>query len=70
MTYKFVAHDILMNEIMQYNFNYLVIKGLNQEVPAGFFDYFLGHLKMIFDAKLQNLCVRKIPIPKIGRAHV
>jgi len=27
--------------------------------------YFLGHLSMIFDAKWQNFCVRKIPMPML-----
>lgn len=29
------------------------------------FDRHLGHLSMIFDAKWQNFCVRKIPMPML-----
>ena len=37
-----------------------VVEKFNQQFSAT-----LGHLSMIFDAKWQNFCVRKIPMPML-----
>ena len=38
-------------------------KALTITIVGSLFIAFLGHLPMIFDAKWQNFCVRKIPMP-------
>lgn len=44
------VHDLINREV--------IVDGKEGEITN-----ILGHLPMIFDAKWQNFCVRKIPMP-------
>ena len=55
-TIGIIDHGAMLAEV---SMKELTAKGIDLET------YYLGHLSMIFDAKWQNFCVRKIPMPML-----